>query len=101
MAMGDDRGTPGTVLKVDGGAAQNNLLMQMQADLINRPVTRPVTVETTALGAAMLAGLAIGFWNDTKELAGSWQEERCFEPRSGNAWRETLLNQWQIAINKI
>ena len=101
MAMADDRGKPASILKVDGGAARNDLLMQMQADLINRPVSRPKTVETTALGAAMLAGLAIGFWNDTEELAASWQEDRCFEPRAENTWRETLLGQWQAAINKI
>ncbi len=100
VAMADDRGEPGSILKVDGGAARNNLLMQMQADLIDRPVSRPQTVETTALGAAMLAGLAIRFWDDTKELAASWQEERCFEPQAESAWRELLLKQWQEAINR-
>jgi glycerol kinase len=101
MAMTDDRGQPGSILKVDGGAASNNLLMQMQADLINRPVSRPETVETTALGAAMLAGLATGFWNDLPELAANWREERCFAPRAASAWRETLLEQWRAAIRKI
>ncbi|MGW8312774.1 MAG: glycerol kinase GlpK [Desulfuromonadales bacterium] len=101
MAMADDRGVPGSILKVDGGAAQNNLLMQMQADLINRPVSRPETLETTALGAAMLAGLAIGFWNNTQELAASWQEERCFTPQAASPWREALLEQWQAAIKRI
>jgi len=101
MAMTDDRGIPGSVLKVDGGAAENNLLMQMQADLINRPVSRPETVETTALGAAMLAGLATGFWSDTEELAKGWHEERCFEPQAADDWRETLLGQWREAIKRI
>jgi glycerol kinase len=101
MAMTDDRGVPGSVLKVDGGAAENNLLMQMQADLINRPVSRPETVETTALGAAMLAGLATGFWSDTEELAKGWHEERCFEPQATDDWRETLLGQWREAIKRI
>jgi len=101
MAMADDRGEAGSILKVDGGAANNDLLMQMQADLIGRPVSRPETVETTALGAAMLAGLAVGFWNDTEELAASWQEERCFKPRAKNHWRKSLLDQWQTAINRI
>ncbi len=101
MAMADDLGETGSILKVDGGAANNNLLMQMQADLINQPVSRPKTVETTALGAAMLAGLAVGFWNDTDELAASWQEERCFQPLAESGWRETLLEQWQDAINRI
>jgi glycerol kinase len=100
MAMADDRGEAGSILKVDGGAANNDLLMQMQADLIDRPVSRPETVETTALGAAMLAGLAIGFWNDTQELAASWQEECYFEPRAESAWRKALLKQWQEAINR-
>ena len=101
MAMTDDRGIPGSILKVDGGAAENNLLMQMQADLINRPVSRPETIETTALGAAMLAGLAIGFWADTKELAKGWNEEKCFAPHAGDDWRETLLEQWREAIGRI
>jgi glycerol kinase len=101
MAMADDRGAPGSILKVDGGAAQNNLLMQLQADLLLRPVSRPVEVETTALGAAMLAGLAIGFWNDTQELATSWQEERCFAPQTDSIWRQALLEQWQTAIKRI
>ena len=101
MAMTDDRGEPGSVLKVDGGAAENNLLMQMQSDLIDRPVSRPQTIETTALGAAMLAGLAIGFWNDTEELAQSWQEERSFVPAAPQEWRDTLLAQWRDAVGKL
>jgi glycerol kinase len=101
MAMTDDRGEPGSILKVDGGAAENNLLMQMQADLINRPVSRPKIIETTALGAAMLAGLATGFWNDLDELATGWREESCFEPKAERDWRETLLGQWREAVGKI
>lgn len=100
MAMADDRGEAGSILKVDGGAANNNLLMQMQADLINRPVSRPQTVETTALGAAMLAGLAVGFWKDTQELALGWQEERSFAPLADEKWRDSLLQQWREAILK-
>ena len=98
-AMADDRGEASTILKVDGGAANNDLLMQMQADLIERPVSRPETVETTALGAAMLAGLAIGFWNDTDELAASWRMNRCFEPQAQSDWREALLAKWRVAVN--
>ncbi len=75
--------------------------MQMQADLINRPVSRPKIVETTALGAAMLAGLATGFWNDLDELAAGWQEESCFTPQAESGWRETLLAQWREAVGKI
>jgi len=99
-AMADDLGEPGSILRVDGGAAQNDLLMQLQADLIDRPVSRPQTVETTALGAAMLAGLAVGFWNDTQELAAGWQEERRFEPQADGSWRDALLQQWRAAIEK-
>ena len=101
MAMADDRGESGSILKVDGGAAENNLLMQMQADLIERPVSRPATVETTALGAAMLAGLAVGFWNNLDELSKGWQEERRFEPEAEEAWRGSLLEQWQEAITRL
>jgi glycerol kinase len=99
-AMADDRGEAGSILKVDGGAANNDLLMQMQSDLLNRPVSRPETVETTALGSAMLAGLAVGFWSDTDELARSWQEERCFSPQADKGWKESLLEQWNQALNK-
>jgi len=99
-AMADDRGEAGSIFKVDGGAANNDLLMQMQSDLLNRPVSRPQTVETTALGAAMLAGLAVGFWSDTDELASSWKEERCFQPQAGKEWQETLLEQWTQALSK-
>lgn len=99
-AMADDRGEAGSIFKVDGGAANNDLLMQMQSDLLNRPVSRPQTVETTALGAAMLAGLAVGFWSDTEELARGWQEERCFQPQAGKEWQQTLLEQWSQALSK-
>ncbi len=85
------RGNRSTLLKVDGGAAQNDLLMQLQADLLDKPVSRPQTVETTALGAAMLAGLAVGFWRDQEEVAASWREEKRFTPQADPAWREGLL----------
>jgi len=97
-AMADDKGEPLRTLKVDGGAAQNNLLMQLQADLLNKPVSRPQTVETTALGAAMLAGLGVGFWRDQAELAASWQEERQFTPQASAGWREELLGRWATAV---
>jgi glycerol kinase len=87
-------------LKVDGGAAQNDLLMQLQADLLEKPVSRPQTVETTALGAAMLAGLAVGFWRDQDELAASWREERRFLPQADAAWRGELLQRWREAVRK-
>jgi glycerol kinase len=100
QAMADDKGAPLHTLKVDGGAAQNDLLMQLQADLLEKPVSRPQTVETTALGAAMLAGLAVGFWRDQDELAASWREERRFLPQADAAWRGELLQRWREAVRK-
>ena len=99
-AMADDKGEPLALLKVDGGAAQNDLLMQLQADLLQKPVSRPQTVETTALGAAMLAGLAVGFWRDQREVAASWREERCFTPQADAAWRDELLERWAGAVQR-
>jgi len=99
-AMADDKGKPLHTFKVDGGAAQNNLLMQLQADLLEKAVSRPQTVETTALGAAMLAGLAVGFWRDQKELAASWQEESRFIPQKMAEWREELLGRWTAAVQR-
>jgi glycerol kinase len=99
-AMADDKGKPLAVLKVDGGAAQNDLLMQLQADLLDKPVSRPQTVETTALGAAMLAGLAVGFWRDQAEVAASWREEKRFTPLAGSEWREGLMERWNGAVQR-
>jgi len=99
-AMNADRGRPLELLKVDGGAAQNDLLMQLQADLSGLAVVRPQTVETTALGAAMLAGLAVGFWQDLDEVRASWREERRFLPQRPEPWRQELLARWQAAVEK-
>ena len=99
-AMTADRGKPPALLKVDGGAAQNDLLMQLQADLIGIPVVRPQTVETTALGAAMLAGLAVGVWRDLDEVRASWREERRFLQQRPQAWRKELLERWQRAVER-
>ncbi len=99
-AMTADRGRPPALLKVDGGAAQNNLLMQLQADLVDLPVVRPQTVETTALGAAMLAGLAVGFWHNTEEVKASWREEGRFVPQRPPEWRQELLGRWHAAVKK-
>jgi glycerol kinase len=87
-------------LRVDGGAAGNNLLMQMQADLLGVPVVRPRCTETTALGAAFLAGLAVGFWKDTDELATLWQSERVFEPQWSADQRAALLQTWRRAVGR-
>jgi len=99
-AMSSDLGRPLVSLKVDGGAAANDLLMQIQADLLQLEVVRPQTVETTALGAAMLAGLAAGTWPDLEALRASWQEERRFAPQEAGEWREALLAAWEAAVAK-
>src|SRR5699024_9498049 len=80
-AMMADSGIELELLRVDGGATVNDLLMQLQADILGVPVSRPRVTETTALGAAYAAGLAVGYWNDTDELAANWVEERQFTPR--------------------
>jgi len=97
-AMASDRGEPLVALKVDGGAAANNLLLQMQADLLQLTVIRPRMLETTALGAAMLAGLAVGIWSGEKELAACWREERRFLPELAEGPRQELLERWRRAI---
>ena len=101
QAMDEDRGEPLGLFKVDGGASENNLLMQMQSDYLGVPVIRPKTVETTALGAAMLAGLAVGFWTGVEQLRSQWQEERRFIPQINKNERTEILQRWQSAIAKI
>jgi glycerol kinase len=100
-AMSDDLGHPLCNFKVDGGAANNNLLMQLQADLIETPVIRPKTVETTAMGAAMLAGLAVGFWPGLDALKKSWQKDRRFLPEMTSQTRTELLERWNKAIRTL
>jgi glycerol kinase len=87
-------------LRVDGGAAANNLLMQFQADLLNCPVVRPNTVETTALGAACLAGLAVGIFREPAEIAQRWSEEHRFFPKMDATKRETHRRGWSRAIDR-
>ena len=89
-AMQKDSGIHLQSLRVDGGAAANNFLMQFQADLLNVPVIRPKTLETTAMGAAFLAGLAVGFWKDEKEIQNIWSKDRSFEPLMNEKRREML-----------
>jgi len=97
-AMCLDIGHPLDVLKVDGGAAVNDRLLQFQADLLGVPVERPRIVETTALGAAYLAGLAAGFWADQAELAAHWRLDRRFEPQLDESEVEPLLTGWDRAV---
>ena len=99
-AMQRDSGVPLANLKVDGGASVNNQLMQFQADLLGVPVRRPVVAETTALGAAYLAGLAVGYWNDTGDVARNWALGSEFKPRIGVEQRETLCRRWQEAVRR-
>jgi glycerol kinase len=99
-AMQRDAAQPLTELRVDGGAARNDLLMQFQADVMGVPVVRPEVTETTALGAAYLAGLATGFWADTDELARLWRVERRFEPSMKAAERDATLQHWRRAVER-
>jgi len=99
-AMQRDAASPLTELRVDGGAARNDLLMQIQADLVGVPVVRPAVTETTALGAAYLAGLAVGFWSGTDEIASLWRVERRFEPTIAAATRDALLAHWKRAVER-
>ncbi|MFP7760320.1 glycerol kinase GlpK [Marisediminicola sp. LYQ85] len=99
-AVNADSGVDLTELKVDGGMVANNELMQFQADILNVPVIRPVVAETTALGAAYAAGLAVGFWSDLGELRSNWQEDARWEPNLDEAERERLLRNWKKAVTK-
>lgn len=96
--MEKETGTKLTSLKVDGGAANNDYLMQFQADILNVPVIRPADVETTSLGAAYLAGLGVGIWKDQNELKELWKAEKTFYPNMDEATRENLYNGWKRAV---
>jgi glycerol kinase len=97
-AMQQDSGTPLAVLKVDGGAAVNNLLMQFQSDVLGVAVQRPVVQETTALGAAYLAGLAVGFWKDQEDVRRNWALDREFKPAMAADKRQQLYSRWKKAV---
>lgn len=99
-AMVQDSGVHLDVLKVDGGATVNNLLMQMQADILGVPVVRPVVAETTALGAAYAAGLAVGFWKSLDTLRSNWKADRQWEPSWTADQRETAYAGWRKAVEK-
>ncbi len=99
-AMSADSGLQLETLRVDGGAVANNFLMQFQADILGVPVQRPAVTETTALGAAYLAGLATGFWGSQEEIAVQWQVERSFEPVMSRDEREGLYAGWQKAVER-
>jgi glycerol kinase len=87
-------------MRVDGGAARNNLLMQIQADLLGVPVTRPSNPETTVLGATYLAGLAVGYWPDQETIAKQWTAERQFTPATTDAQRQQRHTGWTQALER-
>ncbi len=99
-AMSRDAGLALTELRVDGGASANNLLMQFQADLLGVPVVRPAVTETTALGAACLAGLAVGFWADAAAITARWKVDRRFEPGIDDATRTARRARWRQAVER-
>ncbi|HTZ45592.1 MAG TPA: glycerol kinase GlpK [Jatrophihabitans sp.] len=99
-AMAQDSGVALDVLKVDGGVTANGLCMQLQADILGVPVSRPVVAETTALGAAYAAGLAVGFWQDTDELRANWNEDRRWQPDWSQEQREEGYAGWKKAIER-
>jgi glycerol kinase len=99
-AMQNDAGAPLKELRVDGGAAANDLMMQFQADILGVPVVRPRVLETTALGAAYLAGLTVNLWKSREELASHWQAERRFTPQMTPEKREELMLRWRDAVSR-
>jgi glycerol kinase len=99
-AMENDTGAKITELKVDGGACRDGFLMQFQADIMEGTIRRPLIRETTALGAAYLAGLAVGFWDSLEELRSLWQCDRTFEPAMDESRRKGLLAGWHKAVGR-
>jgi glycerol kinase len=100
-AVERDSGVGLSELRVDGGAAANDLLLQIQADILGRDVVRPAVLETTALGAAYLAGLAVGFWKDRGDVASNWRQDRRFSPQMSVDRREELYSGWQRAVERV
>jgi glycerol kinase len=99
-AMNADSGVPLTALKVDGGMVANELLMQFQADILNVPVIRPVVAETTALGAAYAAGLAVGFWAGEDDIRNNWAKDKQWDPGMDEGTRDSVYRQWKKAVTK-
>jgi glycerol kinase len=99
-AMNADSGVPLTALKVDGGMVFNEILMQFQADVLGVPVIRPKVAETTALGAAYAAGLAVGFWKEVEDLRANWQKDREWKPKMDAKTREKDLKLWKKAVTR-
>ena len=99
-AMNADSGVALTELKVDGGMVTNELLMQFQADILDVPVVRPKVAETTALGAAYAAGLAVGYWSGQDDLRANWAEDKRWVPALGAEERERIYRNWKKAVTK-
>src|SRR5699024_1088701 len=99
-AMQSDSGIEIKELRVDGGATQNDLLMQFQADILGIPIIRPEILETTAMGAAYLAGLAVGFWDDIEELKKHWKVDKRVEPQMDRSEAKRLTKQWHRAVKR-
>lgn len=100
-AMQEDSGCKLTSLKVDGGASRNNLLMQFQADITGAEVVRPIITETTALGAAYLAGLAVGFWESKEEIAKKWAVSEAYVPSLDEDKKQNLYKGWKKAVERV
>ena len=99
--MEEDTGIPLRELRVDGGASANNFLMQFQADIVDRAIQRPKIRETTALGAACLAGLATGVWKNLDDIRGSWTLDRLYRPGMEPERWESLLDGWHRAVDRV
>jgi len=99
-AMAADGGIQLTEMRVDGGITANDLCMQMQADVMQIDITRPLVAETTALGAAYAAGLAVGFWSSTDELKSQWQQSKSWKPNRANELATTGYVNWKRAIER-
>ena len=100
LAMQQDSGMNVKGLRVNGGACKNNFLCQFQADMLNTTIVRPKVIETTSLGAAYLAGLAVGYWKNATEIKKCWQKEREFRPRMSNGIRTKLYGEWKLAVKR-
>ncbi len=98
--MNADSGVPLTALKVDGGMVYNELLMQFQADILGVPVIRPQVAETTALGAAYAAGLAVGFWKNVEDLRANWAKDKEWDPKMDAELRDKEYKGWKKAVTK-
>ena len=99
-AMEQDTGLPLAELRVDGGASRDRFLMQFQADILDKPVRRPMIRETTALGAAYLAGLAVGVWDSLDEIRAQWTLDRLYQPQMEEPVRRSLLAGWHKAVGR-